>query len=69
MEDKIFNSIDIKKKSLNNNSNMSIKSIEELTDLLNLNNKDLDMISNKDISESKENDVIDWENSLDKQYE
>ena len=66
MEDKIFNSIDIKKKSLNNNSNMSIKSIEELTDLLNLNNKDLDMISNKDISESKENDVIDWENSLDK---
>ena len=66
MEDKNFNSIDIKKKSLNNNSNMSIKSIEELTDLLNLNNKDLDMISNKDISESKENDVIDWENSLDK---
>ena len=66
MEDKIFNSIDIKKKSLNNNSNMSIKSIEELTDLLNLNNKDLDMISNKDISESKENDVIEWENSLDK---
>jgi hypothetical protein len=34
--------------------------------LLNLNNKDLDMISNKDISESKENDVIEWENSLDK---
>ena len=66
MEDKNFNSIDIKKKSLNNNSNMSIKSIEELTDLLNLNNKDLDMISNKDISESKENDVIEWENSLDK---
>ena len=66
MEDKNFNSIDIKKKSLNNNSNMSIKSIEELTDLLNLNNKDLDMISNKDISESKENDVIEWENLLDK---
>ena len=50
-----------------NNSNITIKSLEEITELINNDNnerKDMQSSSKIDISQSKENDIIEWENSF-----
>ena len=40
------------------------KNFEEINEILNLDNKNLEILSDKDISESKDNDLIDWEDSF-----
>ena len=40
------------------------KNFEEINEILNLDNKNFEILSDKDISESKENDLIDWEDSF-----
>ena len=40
------------------------KKLEEINEILNLYDKNLEALSDKDISESKENDLIDWDDSF-----
>ena len=53
-----------KSDNLSDEKILEVKNIENIKEILNKNDKNVDLISNEDISESKENDLIEWENSI-----
>ena len=61
---KLFDKTNIDVNNNSSNINSNIISIENITKSLNKNDKEIDLLSNEDISESKENDLIEWEGSI-----